>query len=81
MQYILTQDELDATAQKSALELAKVAIGSLRVLVVGGNCIHTPYSPWTYCDQCPLSSIGEGSKVTDHELSRVMCDLRRRYSK
>ena len=57
----------------------------LRELVVGDNCIHRnggdySKSGFWYCDQCPLSDLGDGERVT-RQFSKLLCPLVRSYSK
>lgn len=81
MHYILTQEERDAMVPKAQLDLAHEAITAMRAMIVQDRCIHTGRR-FDYCDHCPLSAFGgAGDNRPSPELSKVMCDLGRSYSK
>lgn len=87
MMYVLTQEELDNLVPMKALNAANAGLEWVRQSFVP-RCMHFPISvtaPYYYCSECPLSSTGKNLQLTHgrptHEISKVICPLRREYPK
>jgi hypothetical protein len=75
MQYLLTREEFDGLVLRQELDAAKDAIKRMRRMIVPeGKCVHDTNGPF-YCDECQLHDF------TQYEQSRLMCNLKRSYSK
>lgn len=81
MQYILTEEEHEKLVPKKQLQESKEALEVARRIIVRHGTMQCGED---YCDYCPISDIGE-DLITEgrpnHEVSRLICTLPRRYGK
>jgi len=82
MQYLLTQDELEALVPAKSLEERNDALEAARKLIV--KLANIPCGK-TYCSECPISSIGfydhDDPDAISWESSKLICSEYRKYSK
>ena len=83
MQYLLTQDEMDELVPKWKLDEREEALAWAKKAILGlanFRCIHE--GGFAYCDECPLSNIGDvKADKLSYEISRHVCGAPRKYSK
>ena len=80
MEYILSTKEYDALTPVKGLQDRNEALEIARQIIKGNSSIRCNEG---YCDMCPISDIG-GEPTENRptrEISRMICQLPRNYSK